>query len=303
MTIVQRKHVDRRKPNLFVVGATKGGTTSLHNYLKAHPQIFMSEPKEPGYFLGPTISKFKTLDEYLEIFEGSHQYLIRGESSTGYTHYPNKMGVARRIHEFNSSAMIIYIIRDPIERTISHYWWNVRWEGEKRDPYLAILKDNFYQNVSYYALQINQYLKFFSKNQIKILTLESLKKDPFGTLKELFTWLGVDSSYVPTNLNKKYNSTPKIITKSRINVLERLRFSKLWDQIGPLVPKKVRSFFRRLNEVSYNREQFDFTEIIEVLRPIYLKQTKELLTIFDLDVSEWRTLYEHQKYSCSLPYH
>ena len=289
---MRTKQIDKQKPNLFIIGATKGGTTSLHNYLKEHPQVFMSEPKEPGFFLGPIISRFKTLEEYLALFEGSQQALIRGESSTGYTHYPYRIGVARRIYEFNPKAKIIYIIRDPIERTISHYWWNVRWEGEKRDPYQAILQDNFYQNVSYYALQIKQYLKFFSKNQIKILTLESLKKDPLGTLKDLFIWLGVDNHYIPSNLNKKYNPTPKVIIKNRIHILEKLRFSRFWDQVGPLFPKTVRSFFRKLNEVTLDRQQYDFTEIIKILRPIYLKQTEELLKIFDLDISDWKTLYE-----------
>ena len=230
------------KPNLFIIGATKCGTTSLHNYLNAHPQIFMSEPKEPGFFLGSKISKFKTLDSYLVLFEKGKSCKVRGESSTAYTHYPFKKGVAKRIYEFNPSAFIIYIIRDPIERTISHYWWNVRWEGERRDPYEAIIKDKFYQNVSYYALQIKQYLKFFPKDQIKILTLESLKKDPLGILKNLFEWLGVDNTFVPPNLNQKYNPTPKVVIRSRSRFLEKVRYSKLWEKIGPLVPKSLRLF-------------------------------------------------------------
>ena len=194
--------------------------------------------------------------------------------------------------EFSPDAKLIYLLRDPVDRTISHYWWRVRNEGERRDPYKAIIKDTYYRTISYYALQVKQYLNLFSENQIKILTLEALKKDPISILRDLFDWLEVDNSFVPPNLNQKYNPTPKVIIRNKSKFLEKIRYSKLWERVGPLLPKSLRRFLRQLNEDIIDRENYDFTEIIKILRPIYRKQVEELLELFDIDISCWKTLYE-----------
>ena len=118
------------KPNLFVIGAMKSGTSSLHYYLAAHPQIFMSDPKEPSYFAVSSRSKSaspqiatqsycRSEEEYLRLFENAQGATIIGESSTNYTKLNSFTQVPQRIAAFQPDARFIYIMRDPLERTIS----------------------------------------------------------------------------------------------------------------------------------------------------------------------------------------
>ena len=97
--------------------------------------------------------------------------------SVYYTHLPQATGVAERIRDFNPNARLIYMVRDPTERTISHYWHRVIYNSEDRSLSRAIAEDTQYCDVSYYAMQLNSYFKQFNRDQIKILTLEELIQD------------------------------------------------------------------------------------------------------------------------------
>jgi len=109
------------RPNLFVIGAMKSGTSSLHATLAAHPQIFMCRKKEPDYFI-EQCNWSRGERWYLSLFARAGDKPIIGESSTGYTQAPRFHGVPQRIRGFRPDARFVYIMRDPIERTISHYW-------------------------------------------------------------------------------------------------------------------------------------------------------------------------------------
>ncbi|MEQ1486826.1 hypothetical protein [Methyloglobulus sp.] len=97
-----------RLPNLFLVGAMKSATTSLHNYLDLHPEIFMTKDlwKEPGYFV-KEINFGKGIDWYLDLFKDAKNEKFLGESSVGYTRSPNYPGAPERIHDFCPNAKII----------------------------------------------------------------------------------------------------------------------------------------------------------------------------------------------------
>jgi hypothetical protein len=125
------------KPNLFIIGAMKSGTTLLWKLLGSHPSVYMSTLKEPCYFVEPTqLRKFQPLawrqgywrsqEHYLQLFRSRRKEAFAGEASGYYTHLPDATGVAERIWRFDPNARLIYIMRDPVERTISHYWHKVK---------------------------------------------------------------------------------------------------------------------------------------------------------------------------------
>ncbi len=89
-----------KKPNLFIIGAMKSGTSSLHNHLNMHPQIAMSAVKEPSYFTAARPSP-DSLKAYMTLFDQSTTARYYGESSTNYTKLPLYSGVAERIHDYN----------------------------------------------------------------------------------------------------------------------------------------------------------------------------------------------------------
>ena len=212
---------DARKPNLFILGAMKSGTTLLWKLLGSHPSIYMSTPKEPCYFVEPTQLRnlhpffwsqgyWQSQERYLQLFQSNNNELFAGEASVYYTHLPRATGVAERIHQFNPNARLIYIIRDPVERTISHYWHGVIHSNEDRSLLRAISEERQYCDVSYYAMQLMPYLDRFKSEQIKILTFEELIENPDETIKSIFRWLGLDTAVtihpvIPVNI------TPDIV--------------------------------------------------------------------------------------------
>lgn len=106
-------------PNLFIPGAAKSGSSSLHEYLKFHPDIFMSDIKEPHYFSHKE-NYYNRKSEYYGLFENTRSYKYRGESSTGYMVFP---GVIDRIKNDIGDAKFIFVLRNPIDRCFSHYHW------------------------------------------------------------------------------------------------------------------------------------------------------------------------------------
>ena len=126
-------------PNLFIIGAMKSGTSLIHSYLNAHPSFFMCEPKESCYFVHPAqldcpnikkLELWKSEEHYLELFQSANTVEIIGEASTLYAKLPRITGVPERIAQFNPDARSIYVMRDPIERAISHYWHDGRGGNE-----------------------------------------------------------------------------------------------------------------------------------------------------------------------------
>ena len=112
------------KPNFFIIGAPRSGTTSLYEYLKQVPEIYLSPIKEPYYFCRILVTDDHFLkplrDEtkYFQLFDNVKNEKIVGE---GTTHYLADPEAARLIHEISPSAKILISLRDPVEREFSHF--------------------------------------------------------------------------------------------------------------------------------------------------------------------------------------
>jgi len=284
--------MSKPRPNLFIIGAMKSGTSSLHLYLDSHPQIFMCEPKEPKFFSRES-NLAKGEEWYQELFANAGAASIIGESSTEYSKAPDVDGVPQRIAKFNAEARFIYIMRDPIERTISHYWLRVRSRGERRDMLTAIQQDPQYLNVSHYAMQLAPYFEIFGRDKVACLTLEEMKRNTSDILRNLFVWLGVESSLDPRILEKKKNVTPRYIKKDKgfafISVFSRSRY---WKAIRSSIPRSL-----RLIGSSFTKEEIDRTatsadKVAEFLRPIQLEQTQALSEMIGAQFPDWTTLFD-----------
>jgi hypothetical protein len=290
-----------RKPTLFIIGAMKSGTSSLHAWLGSHVEIFMCEPKEPCYFVDradlnwPYIEKqgfWRSEGAYLALFKNSGNARILGESSTLYTKAPRISYVPARIAKFSRDAKLIYLMRDPVERTVSHYWHMVRHHGEHRSLQRAIRETPDYCDVSHYAYQLRPYLERFGPHRVLTLTFEDLIRDPQRRLHQIFQWLGVESSFVPANLSSRENATPEEVTQVRgRGLLNRFRHSRVWCAVGPRVPRVVRCMGRSLSERTVERDIHAPADVLSWLRPIQQDQTEALKELLKRDFPEWRTLY------------
>jgi hypothetical protein len=186
-------------PTFFIIGAPKAGTTSLHHYLDQHPEIQMSAVKEPRFFAGPENGipyppdYVGSLPEYEALFDPSFE--VRGESSTDYATHPRRAGVPERIGEAVPEARFVYAVRDPVARAVSHYKMGVALLGERR-PIREALGDPHprspYIAPSLYATQLELYLQRFPEERILVLDQADLLSDREPTLRQVFSFLGVD---------------------------------------------------------------------------------------------------------------
>jgi hypothetical protein len=189
-------------PNLIIIGAQKCGTTSLHNYLDAHPEISMSRRKETDFFLEDE-NWDRGLEWYASHFDPAAP--VRGETSTGYTNLPASAGTADRIRSVVPGTKLIYIVREPLDRMLSHYLHR-RATGVERRSLAEALSDprESYVTRSCYATQLKPFLELFPREQILVDTRERLLRERQATLRRIFEFVGVDASFVSPEFERMW---------------------------------------------------------------------------------------------------
>jgi hypothetical protein len=292
-------------PDFFVIGAMKAGTSSLHHYLRQHPQIFMSPVKEPQYyafagrapdFRGPgdeqTVRELVTDREaYAALFAGAGPEQRVGEASTFYLYSER---AAERLAAERPEARLVAILRDPAERAFSNY---MHWVRDGREPcasFAQALADEprrieehwawhwHYRRLGRYAEQLERYLARFDRSRIHVLLLEELDSDAPRVMRELFAFLGVDPDFRP-DLELRFNVSG--IPRSRsLDAFARRRHP--W--LRRLVPERLRL---RLSAsvLDHNlRTSAPPTAVLDELRADYRDEIARLERLLDRDLSAWR---------------
>ncbi len=270
------------KPNFLIIGAMKSATTSLHQVLKSHPKIWMPENKEPNYFSKVACGHPSILGQqgdhwqaYLSLFKdaNSNATLI-GEASTDYTKYPNIQGVPQMIKERLGSPKMIYILRDPVNRTISHYKHVIISRPKSSIPSLQeiAVHDPIIFNTSRYIIQLEEYWKIFDKSQIYITTFEALTSNFEEEILKILSFLNVEkgdwSPQLPqvnsaeqlarlVALNQKFGFLPRVkkaIPKKILPIISKLLPLKtpeiiITEKDKEFVKKELKADTEKLNNV------------------------------------------------------
>lgn len=290
------------RPNLFLVGAMKSATTYLSELIRQHPAVFMSSPKEPCHFVDQQPLRnawpymwgqgyWRSVDRYLELFADAGDSPVIAEASTTYSKAPMFSGVPERILDFNPDARFMYLMRDPLERTISHYWHRVRFWGERRSIMAAIRSDPHYVDTSHYTMQLGLYLRHIGRERIYILTYEELLADLTGQLRGIYSWLGVDPTFQPDNLETPVNSMPREIDQVRgRGILESLRQTPSYAKVHPYVPRLMRKLGTHLAVRRVRPAEVSVSALKDYLRTIQLPQVAELSTLLKRKFPEWQSL-------------
>jgi hypothetical protein len=212
-------------PNLVVIGAMKCGTTALHRYLDLHPDIAMAPMKEVNFFNGPEQAPEAPPDEWWRLGQwhrGPDWYAglfddrapVRGETSPGYTS-PDHPEVPARMAALLPDARLIFLVRDPAERAVSHYRHHVRDGAEHRSLAEAVLDPgSHYLSRARYHERLQPYLEHFAREQLLVLVTERLRHDRRGELNRAFTHVGVDADWWDQRLEQQWHvgegsSTPE----------------------------------------------------------------------------------------------
>jgi len=264
------------KVNFLVIGAAKSATTSLCNGLSLHPEICFSNPKEPQFFSN---SNWRlNIENYHSLFKTNAK--LYGEGSTNYTKQPLfNNNIHTDIYEYNPDMKFIYIIRNPIDRIISHYIHAFNRGYETSNINTAISNNNHFLNLSKYYFQIHPYIEVFGRKNIKLLFFEDFSNEPQKVLNDVFSFLNIDS----IKIDKKNLHENKSFNKRTLHYK--------YDAPDTLI-KKIKKIFIILNH-NYIKSK----NIVE--KPLLSTRNKEILIealkedifniekITDRDLSQW----------------
>ncbi len=283
-----------RRPNLFLIGAMKSGTNTLHRLLAAHPDVFMtSKPKEPNWFAGGNSAKSE--DWYLGLFSEARNATYVGEASTDYTRAPRLKGAAEKIKRFSPEARILYIIRDPLDRALSHYWWDVQYSAEGRSFVGAASRSREIIDVGNYAMQLAPYLEIFGRDRVHVLTLEALTQDAPKVLSHVWDFLELAPADVtggapPQRFNPGRAAVPRIPGSA---LFSHLKETPLWAVAKSVVPAKVRrqTIAALARPVERTLKVEELNEAADALRPRLLEETRALSAMLGREFPEWAWLH------------
>lgn len=203
----------KKKPNFFIVGAAKCGTTSMWAYLRQHPDIFMPEMKEPHFFSMDINFKMmvkkrvKNEKEYYKLFLNVKEEKMIGEASPSYLY--SKVA-AQNIKRFNPDSRIIIMLRNPVDTICSmfhmlyvggkehnHDLADALTKGIKFNIINSTDRTRYYIDRVQYSHQITRYTNLFAKNKIHFIFFDDLKETPNIVIRKVFEFLQVDSNFLP----------------------------------------------------------------------------------------------------------
>ncbi len=227
------------KPTFLLIGVGKCGTTSLCHYLSQHPDIFISDPKEPGYF---TLNHHKGWNWYCSLFAPGENYKAIGEGTVNYSKSHLYPLAAEQIAHTLPDAKIIYLARHPLKRMASEWKYKTLKGDEKRPFNQALLAESDYINTSNYKKQLSAFQHHYADKQIKVLFLEDLQDNTEFTLQECFNFLGVLPNSNITDLKPKNTGTATISVSPFVRLARSLPG---FDVIRQYLPAEWRYYVRK----------------------------------------------------------
>lgn len=291
------------KPNFFIVGAPKCGTTALYTYLAGHPDIGMSKDKEPNFFASDIVGhqrNSRTLTQYLSNFVRATGKIRIGEASTTYL---ASRSAPQEILAFNPSAQIIIMVRDPIDVIYSmhsqqlfnatehitrfelavdsqetRYWRAGPFRGE------PVLRPR-YRALTRFSEQIQRYFDAFGEERVHVIVFDDFAKAPGIAYENVLSFLGLRS-------DKRSNF--EIINKNK-----RVRFPALQNwlmypykllrpigYVSPALWREVRGIARRLNYVYESRPPIE-AGFRQRLAMEYAPEVRNLEMLLGVSLDRW----------------
>jgi hypothetical protein len=263
-----------KKLDFIIIGAQKSATTSLFKYLKPHSKIFMSSDKEAPFFSRDDFYAAGWDNFVAEYFDGAVADQFWGTASPQYMGNPS---TPERIHASMPDVRLIALLRNPVQRTYSHYTMSVRRGHDNRsfDDVVDNLlipdalasarltmpviepgnteedESGHYVVWSEYGRILNDFLKYFPKEQLKVVYMDDLMADPGEIYRQVIEFIGIeDDGHVPANVGKIYHrgGTERIIPESWRDALKsNAVFRLFWGMVPENLRARIRYVYEQKN--------------------------------------------------------
>ncbi len=287
-------------PNFFIVGAPKAGSTSLYNYLNAHPEIFMSPIKEPNFFSYKEIEEqklyyktknIKDIESYMKLFIDAKPNQKIGEASVSYLFYPT---VPVKIKKMIPEAKIIILLRDPVKRAFSHYLMDKRL-GYVKLPFEDIvfkkishkfidLYHQQYITLGFYYEQVKRYFDVFGRPNVCVILTKDMDNNIYSVFKEICLFLEIP--FIDNFEFKKFN----VYTEPSGKLLKILFASSFMRELlKKIIPnenvrERIKSkFFKKSKKPQLSNN------VREFLIKLYKDDIKKLEELILKDLTDWYT--------------
>ncbi|WP_179333997.1 sulfotransferase family protein [Winogradskyella costae] len=297
-------------PNFIVSGFPKCGSTALHYYLNEHPEIYMPKQKELHFFTNHILGKqnqgpgdkeikktqIKSLKAYKTCYQNVTNEVAIGDASPSYINYPTEF---EKIKKELDNPKIIILLRDPIKRAYSNYLHLVRAHRETLSFYDGLMeetkrKELSYSDFWYYTFNSLYFDKIKAAqavfDDVLIITQEELSSNTESTISNIFQFLGVDSTFEPSNLDKRYN--PGGSYESNFITKMIFKENKLKTAIKKNTP--VPKWAKHLKQNIIKKFKVDTPEIDnkteDYLIEVFKADVNNLKTL-NVDVSKWNFKY------------
>jgi hypothetical protein len=278
--------MNRIYPDFLVIGANKAGTTSLHEYLGQHPDIYTTPVKEPTFFCldgqpVPDEAHMKDVainspERYRALFNDVTHEKMTGESSTAYLANP---GVTAKIKAWNPDMKIVAVLRHPVERAFSNWMMYVRW-GRETVSFTRCVNEEMvhgaanrpqgmrYLTLGLYAGALRAYIDTFGRDRVCVLLFDDFQQDAAAFTQHIYRFLGVDPAFRP-RVETRRNTNAAVRTGWRKSILCQL---EKYPALKHMLPARLYRFIDRkptLRNRTRNRllqwYEIEFTELEDLL--------------------------------------
>lgn len=275
------------EPNFFVIGAMKSGTTSLRHSLSMHPEIFWMHPEVRFFCNNKNYSK--GISWYLKHFDKVNAEIAIGDGAGYDSYFSASPHAAERMHRHFPNAKIIYLVRHPIERLVSHWAWDIS-NGKGIGPLSkAIESHRPLIELSLYWFQISVYRNYFADDQIQILFLDDLKAAPNDFYRQCFEFIGVDSEFIVPEATKAKNVTQGKLTDSRL--LMYLRLLPGLQTLESCLSGRSRQILKKVLKSNQKVQPHWTSELKKQVEDKIVPDSLQLLEYCQRDKSLWQ--FEH----------
>jgi hypothetical protein len=273
--------------DFIVIGALKGGTTTLFHYLRHHPQIYVPPEKEIPFFSNEKRFSSGWEQFYSEFLIQAPSKALLGKFTPQYMERPARH-VPERMFRLMPHVKLIALLRNPIERAYSHYRMEKRFGREARSfeeafsSYSKGAGRKIYFTASQYGTMLRHYLNYFTRDQLLIHFTDDFEREAGTVLDSICAFLGLPPGFRPPNLGRRYH------------VGGRQRFPLLTPIVRKMYPLKwlYRSLPLAKRRVIWGWFTNEGNVVREVALPIDPSLRQQLLEYFASDIALLESILE-----------